>query len=132
MNVKVLENTYVMICKSRWGSNTQVEGAQDNTDGIAGRHFVQMSYKAQGAQQIKMHKRVMQTNSGVSKHMSCIFKDYNILTVAIQYTPEVGRYIGITLKSTSIHQRKVYTITATTHEKNLDLHVQFCNMDLFR
>jgi len=27
MNVNVLENTYAMICKSRWGWNTRTEGA---------------------------------------------------------------------------------------------------------
>jgi hypothetical protein len=70
-----------------------------------GRHFVQVSYEVQGAQQIKLHKRVMQTNSGFSKHMSCtkIFKDYNILTVALKYTLEVGCYTGVTLKGKNIH-----------------------------
>lgn len=76
MNVKVFENTYDMIRKSRWGLNMQGQGAWDITEGIAGRDVVRKSYEAHGPQQTEQqngksakkvwHKRcfVVQLNSG--------------------------------------------------------------------
>jgi hypothetical protein len=78
----------------------------------------------------KLEKKVIWIISGVSKDVSCrqIFKDYNILMVACLYILEIVCYIK--KYKDSLDQNVQF------HNYNmprkLDLHVQFCNMNLFR
>jgi len=78
----------------------------------------------------KLRKRVIRIISGVSKHTSCrqIFTDYNILTVTCLYILEIACYIK---KYKDSLEQNVQFHNYNMRRK-LDLHVQFCNMDLFK
>jgi hypothetical protein len=74
-------------------------------------------------------KSVIRIISGFSKHTSCrqIFKDYNILTVACLYILETVCYIKKYKDSLENVQFHNYNM-----QRKMDLHVQFCNTDLFK
>ena len=77
-----------------------------------------------------LKKRAIQIISGVSKYMSCrqIFKDYSILTVACLHILDIVYYIR--------KHKQFLEQNAQVHKydtrRQLDLHVQFCNADIFR
>jgi hypothetical protein len=78
----------------------------------------------------KLQKRILQLMSSVNNHTSCteIFKDYRILTVACLYILEIICYIK--------KHKQFLEQNAQVHKydtrRQLDLHVQFCNADIFR
>jgi hypothetical protein len=69
-------------------------------------------------------------NKNLTRNLSCrqIFKGYNILTVACLYILEIVCYVK---KCTDSLEQNVHFHNYDTLRK-LDLHVQFCNTDLFR
>jgi hypothetical protein len=78
----------------------------------------------------KLRKRILRIMSGVSKHTSCrdIFKDYSILTVACLYILDIVYYIKKHKQSLEQYAQ----IHKYDTQRKLDLHVHFCNTDLFR
>jgi hypothetical protein len=68
--------------------------------------------------------------SGISKYTSCrqIFKDYSILTVACLHILDTVYYIR---KHKQFLEQNAQIHKYDTRRK-LDLHVHFCNTDLFR
>jgi hypothetical protein len=64
----------------------------------------------------------------VNRRLADIFKDYNILPVACLYILEIKCYIK--KYKDSLEQNVQFH--NYNMQRKLDLHVQFCNMDLFR
>jgi hypothetical protein len=82
---------------------------------------------------LKLLKRVIRIISGISNHTSFkqIFKDYNTLTVTCSYGTYVLETVCYIKKHKDSLEQNVQFHNYNTGRK-LDLHIQFCNMDLFK
>jgi hypothetical protein len=83
----------------------------------------------------KLQKRVIWKISGVSKHTSyrqiLRITTYSHCNLPLQVCKNTYLKWYVTSKNTSIHCSKIYMFITKIREKELDLRVQFCNIDLF-